>query len=60
MNVLQHTETKETVDTHRPNCPECGLAMWLFAHIPEDIAKAVKERRTYVCEVCGTTETVHV
>jgi hypothetical protein len=57
MNTLhQNTLNAEPADQHRPDCPRCNLGMWLFALIKEHSA----QRRTYVCEVCGTTEVVRV
>jgi hypothetical protein len=43
-------------DMHRPKCLKCNLGMWLFADVNEHSG----HRRTYVCEVCGTTEVVRV
>lgn len=60
MNVLQRTEKFEADDASRPNCPKCGLGMWLFASVPHVVEREMKERRTYVCEVCGTMEAVVV
>jgi ribosomal protein S27AE len=57
MYVLpQSIDKAEPLDQHRPNCPKCSLGMWLFAQVTEHSAR----RRTYVCEVCGTTEVVRV
>jgi ribosomal protein L37AE/L43A len=60
-DVHQTTENAEALDQHRPDCPQCNLAMWLFAHVTEHLdRKKPTERRTYVCEMCGTTEVVRV
>jgi transcription elongation factor Elf1 len=61
MNALQKMEMCEPLDRHRPNCPTCNLGMWLFTHVTTQVdQKKEIERRTYVCEVCGTSEVVRV
>jgi ribosomal protein S27AE len=60
MNVHQHIEKSEPIDRHRPDCPKCNLGMSLYSHVPHFSAEGSHEQRTYVCEVCGTTEVVKV